>query len=160
LCLRQFLQSGPVGASEAGGQAIEVGDGVGFVAEGSVGGGEFEFFRNVGFLAGHFGVIEVHFVGGEAVEAPAGGGEQGDEVYFARGPGAELGEVSVAEGAEFFFGFAGEDDLAGREAMGEGRGLAARESLRGLGSSRARSVGARGIDASLRGHKGGLLRRE
>jgi hypothetical protein len=148
----QGLAGGFIDPVEAGVVAIEVGEGAGFVAEGAEGEGEFEFLPDAGFLAGDFGIVEVDFEGPEAVQAPAGGGEQVDECELEGGFGLEFGEVEFAKGTEFVRRLVREDDLAGGEAVGERRGLAAGESFGGLGSAGAGAVGARGIDAALRGH--------
>jgi hypothetical protein len=139
-----------VDAVEADGVAIEVGEGVRFVAEGAEGCGHFEILADAGYLAGDCGIQEVGLDGPEAIEAPAGGGEEGDEVNLANGAGPEVGEVGVAKGAILFLGFTRKNDLAGGEAVGEGRGLAAGESFRGLGPTGASAIGARRIDAAFR----------
>jgi len=145
----QGVEGGLVDAVEVGIVTVEAGESAGFVAEGAEGGGEFEFLGDAGVLTGDFGIVEVDLDEPEAVQAPAGGGEQVDEGEIAGGCGLEFGEVGFAKGAEPVLGLLREDDLASVEAVGEGCGGAAGESFGGLGSAGAGAVGARGIDAAL-----------
>lgn len=142
---------------------VEVGEGAGFVAEGAEGEGSAAcgvvFLADFGFLARHFVVEEGGLGGEEAEPAPAGGDKQIDEPAVDGGCRLELVEIGLAEGAEVVLGLVWQDDLAGAEAVGDGGGPAAGESLGGFGTAGAGAVGAGRIDTALGRHLGSLLER-
>jgi hypothetical protein len=144
----EHLECAVVGTLEVGLVTIEGGEGPGLVqgAEGEGGAGilvaDFELFVDGGFLAGGFEVEEGGFDGCGAVQAPIGGDELADEAELGGGLRLKLGEVGVAEGAELVLGLGFEDDGAGGEAVGDGGGLTAGETLGGGRSVRECAVGA------------------
>ena len=63
---------------------------------------------------------EAGFDGSVAGDAPMGGGELMDEIGLGLGLGEEMVEIFAELGFVFAGGFAGEDDGAGGESVGEG----------------------------------------
>ncbi len=101
---------------------------------------------------------ETGFYGGDAAEAPEGGGEDFDEVGFEGGGGLELGEEGGSEGGEFFGGFGGEEDSFGVEAVLEGVLGGAGFAGGGGGAAGFGSVQAGGGGFERRRHDQGIAR--
>jgi hypothetical protein len=112
-----------------------------------------------GFDSGRVAVAEEveggGFVGADAVEAPAGGGEVVDEVEFNGVGGLEVVEVGVFEGLEALAGLVvQEDGLDGGTAVADGVAGRAGPALVDSGAGRFRGVGLiSGELARRNGHK-------
>lgn len=83
--------------------------------------------------------------GEDAVEAPARGGHGFDRVRFDEGGGLELIEISMEESFEFRFGFAGDDDGFGAEAVTQGVARGSGFAFGGDGAAGFGAVGSGGL---------------
>jgi len=126
-----------------GGIGGEAGEGGGGAAagggEGGVGGGEFGF-EGAGFD------------GPDAAETPGGGDHFLDEGEFDGVGGLEAGEEFKMEALEVGFGFGGEEDGAGLEAVAGGVAGGDGEGFGGAGAAGESAVGSGGVDLADGGH--------
>lgn len=152
---------GAVGvAAVAGFVAVEQGENFGVVGERPEGEIEARVAVDAVVVLLHFVLLVDHFDverGGldreDAFEAPASGDQLLDQAEFDLVAGFEGGQVGVAHRLEFLFGFIGEDEIAGVEAMRDGVCGRAGDSFRGLAAFGEGSVGARGALLSFGRHR-------
>jgi len=158
------LDGAVIGAGESGFVAedqLEALAVVGQVLEGpcqaGVRAGVFECRWKVLVVFEHVVVEDAGFDGGEATEAPLGGGDGFDQVCFDCGGGGKAAEIRVAVNLEVVVGFGGEEDLFRMEAVFEGvlggaRSARGSGGAGGFGAVGAARAGAGGLGFEMAGH--------